>query len=80
MQRRGQYHHYIQPVSLPYEPTFTLTQHKQDQLAEIVKVIREIADPVKIILFGSHATDNWVEGEYEEGWATYSYISDYDKV
>lgn len=55
-----------------------LPEHKQNELAEIVKVIREIADPAKIILFGSHASDKWVEDEYEERGATYSYISDYD--
>ncbi|WP_312790478.1 HEPN domain-containing protein [Sphingobacterium sp.] len=55
-----------------------LPQHKQKELAEIVKVIFEVADPAKIILFGSHASDKWVEDEYEERGATYSYISDYD--
>lgn len=55
-----------------------LPQNKQDELAEIVKVICEVADPAKIILFGSHASDKWVEDEYEERGATYSYISDYD--
>ncbi|MNK02889.1 HEPN domain protein [compost metagenome] len=55
-----------------------LPKHKQEELAEIVKVIREIADPAKIILFGSHTSDKWVEAEYEEKGATYSYISDYD--
>lgn len=55
-----------------------LPQHKQDELAEIVKVIREVADPAKVILFGSHTSDKWVEDEYEEKGATYSYISDYD--
>ncbi|PUV21723.1 HEPN domain-containing protein [Sphingobacterium athyrii] len=55
-----------------------LPQHKQNELAEIVKVICDVADPAKIILFGSHASDKWVEDEYEERGATYSYISDYD--
>lgn len=55
-----------------------LPEHKQNELAEIVKVIREVADPAKIILFGSHTSDKWVEDEYEERGATYSYISDYD--
>src|SRR5690606_19607718 len=55
-----------------------LPQHKQEELAEIVKVIREIADPAKIILFGSHTSGKWVEDEYEERGTTYSYISDYD--
>ncbi|MGJ1434425.1 HEPN domain-containing protein [Sphingobacterium siyangense] len=55
-----------------------LPQHKQSELAEIVKVICEVAEPAKIILFGSHTSDKWVEDEYEERGATYSYISDYD--
>lgn len=55
-----------------------LPQYKQDELAEIVKVICEVVEPVKIILFGSHTTDKWVEDEYREKGVTYSYISDYD--
>ena len=55
-----------------------LPEDKQNELAEIVKIIREVADPAKIILFGSHTSDKWVEDEYEERGATYSYISDYD--
>lgn len=55
-----------------------LPENKQNELAEIVKVIREVADPAKVILFGSHTSDKWVEDEYEERGATYSYISDYD--
>jgi len=55
-----------------------LPRHKQDELAEIVKVICEVVNPAKVILFGSHASDKWVEDEYEERGATYSYISDYD--
>lgn len=55
-----------------------LPQHKQNELAEIVKVICEVALPAKVILFGSHTSDKWVEDEYEERGAKYSYISDYD--
>src|SRR5690606_21610402 len=55
-----------------------LPEDKQNELAEIVKIIREVADPAKLILFGSHTSDKWVEDEYEERGATYSYISDYD--
>lgn len=55
-----------------------LPQKKQDELAEIVKIICEVANPAKVILFGSHTSDKWVEDEYEERGATYSYISDYD--
>lgn len=51
---------------------------KQQEIGEIVEIIKEIAKPEKIILFGSHAGDNWVEDEYVEKGATYSYISDYD--
>lgn len=59
-------------------PLSHLPQHKQEELAEIVKVIREIADPAKIILFGSHTSDKWVEDEYIDRGTTYTYISDYD--
>lgn len=55
-----------------------LPQHKQDEIAEIVEIIKEIARPEKIVLFGSHASNKWVEDEYVEKGATYSYISDYD--
>lgn len=55
-----------------------LPQKKQDELAEIVDIIFHIANPTKIVLFGSHTSDKWVEDEYEEKGATYSYISDYD--
>lgn len=55
-----------------------LPQNKQDELAEIVDIICNIADPAMVILFGSHTSDKWVEDEYEERGATYSYISDYD--
>lgn len=55
-----------------------LPENKQEELAEIVRVIREIADPAKIILFGSHTSDKWVEDEYIDRGTTYTYISDYD--
>lgn len=34
-----------------------LPQHKQDELAEIVTVPREVADSAKIILLGGHTSD-----------------------
>lgn len=55
-----------------------LPESKQKELAEIVAIIREIAVPAKVILFGSHTSDKWVEDEYIENGATYAYISDYD--
>src|SRR5690606_16121726 len=61
-----------------YQHLSHLPEHKQNELTEIVKVIREVADPAKVILFGSHTSDKWVEDEYEERGSTYSYISDYD--
>lgn len=55
-----------------------LPEAKQNELAEIVKIIRDVANPVKIILFGSHASGKWVEDDYVEDGVRYSYISDYD--
>lgn len=55
-----------------------LPENKQQELAKIVEIIREIADPARVILFGSHTTDKWVEDEYIDRGTTYSYISDYD--
>lgn len=55
-----------------------LPEIKQKEIAEILKIIKEEANPEKVILFGSHARGNWVEDEYVEYGTRYSYISDYD--
>lgn len=55
-----------------------LPQHKQEQIDKITRIIKEVVDPEKIILFGSYATGNWVEDRYTEGHITFEYISDYD--
>ena len=55
-----------------------LPDHKQQQLKEIAQIIVKAVDPEKVILFGSHATNRWVEHRYEEGGILYEYISDYD--
>lgn len=55
-----------------------LPEEKQKEILEILEIIKEEANPEKIILFGSHTTDNWVEDEYVEDGITFSYISDYD--
>lgn len=55
-----------------------LPEHKQKEIFNILKIIKEEANPEKVILFGSHATGEWVEDEYVEKGATYTYISDYD--
>lgn len=55
-----------------------LPEHKQTQLKEITDIIVKAVSPEKVILFGSHATNKWVEHRYTEGGITYEYISDYD--
>lgn len=52
---------------------------KQEQIKHITEIIREVADPEKIILFGSYAKDEYVEHRYtgRDG-IRYEYISDYD--
>ena len=55
-----------------------LPQHKQEQIDKITRIIKEVVDSEKIILFGSYATGNWVEDRYTEGHITFEYVSDYD--
>lgn len=55
-----------------------LPESKQKEIAEILEIIKEEARPEKVILFGSHASEKWVEDEYVEDGVRYSYISDYD--
>jgi len=55
-----------------------LPENKQKEIAEILAIIKEEAQPEKVILFGSHTGNNWVEDEYVEDSITFSYISDYD--
>jgi HEPN domain-containing protein/predicted nucleotidyltransferase len=56
-----------------------LPQIKQEQILQIVAIIKEVAAPEKIILFGSYAKGNFVEHRYtgRDG-ILYEYISDYD--
>ena len=60
-------------TSLSYLP-----QTKQDQILHIVEIIKTVANPDKIILFGSHATNTWVEDQYYEKGTHLEYISDFD--
>lgn len=72
---------YIQNFSYLYlmNPNLShLPESKQKDIAEILGIIKEEAKPEKVILFGSHAPDHWVEDEYVEDGVRYSYISDYD--
>lgn len=55
-----------------------MPESKQKEIAEILEIIKEEANPEKVILFGSHAKGTWVEDEYVEDGIRFSYISDYD--
>jgi len=56
-----------------------LPQIKQEQILQIAEIIKEVAAPEKIILFGSYAKGKYVEHRYtgRDG-ILYEYISDYD--
>lgn len=56
-----------------------LPENKQQQIFQIVEIIKEVAVPEKIILFGSYAKGKQVEHRYigRDG-IQYEYISDYD--
>jgi uncharacterized protein len=45
---------------------------KREQLAAVVAILREVAEPEMIVLFGSHARGNWVD-DFQTG-----YRSDFD--
>jgi len=60
-------------TSLSYLP-----QTKQDQVLQVVDIIKQVAGPEKIILFGSYATGTWVEDTYFENGTRYEYNSDFD--
>src|SRR5690606_25758994 len=51
---------------------------KQRDILEILEIIKEIALPEKVILFGSFARGDWVDDEYVEDGIMYSYKSDFD--
>ena len=55
-----------------------LPSDKREEILEILEIIKEVALPEKVILFGSFARGDWVDDEYQEGGATYSYRSDFD--
>jgi HEPN domain-containing protein len=56
-----------------------LPKIKQEQILQIAAIIKEVATPEKIILFGSYAKGNFVDHKYtgKDG-IIYEYISDYD--
>jgi uncharacterized protein len=55
-----------------------LPPEKQTLIKNITSVIVEKIDPEKVILFGSYATDKWVEDENMEDGRLFEYRSDYD--
>lgn len=55
-----------------------LPVEKQNEILQALEIIKQEAEPEKVILFGSHATGKWVDSSYVEDGVTLSYISDYD--
>jgi len=55
-----------------------LPESRQEQIREIITVIKDFVDPDKIILYGSRASGKFVEDSYEKNGIIYYYISDYD--
>lgn len=55
-----------------------LPKHKQEEIAKAMDIILEVANPEKVILFGSFAKGKWVDDITVEGGVTYHYQSDFD--
>lgn len=56
-----------------------LPENKQNEIRRIAEIIREVANPEMIVLFGSYAKGTFVEHRYRAQDGTeYEYISDYD--
>ncbi|MGK7391826.1 MAG: HEPN domain-containing protein [Candidatus Cyclobacteriaceae bacterium M2_1C_046] len=55
-----------------------LPKEKRVEILQILQIIKQEANPDKVILFGSHASGSWVEDEYIEDGIRFNYISDYD--
>ena len=55
-----------------------LPQTKQEQILQIVEIIKEVASPEKVILFGSYATGKYVADSYLENVTRFEYVSDFD--
>src|SRR3546814_10245709 len=55
-----------------------LPEEKQKEIVAALKVIKEVANPAKVILYGSFANNEWVDdADYING-VELSYKSDYD--
>jgi uncharacterized protein len=66
-------HNPLMKTSLSHLPS-----EKQEQILAITEIIQRTVNAEMIILFGSYATNSWVEDRYVEDGITYEYISDYD--
>ena len=55
-----------------------LPVEKQEELQEILRVIKERIAAGIVILFGSFARGDWVDDKYKENGTTYEYKSDFD--
>lgn len=56
-----------------------MPEYKQKEIAELVELVKQIINPEKIILFGSHARGKQVNDEYiSRNGMRQSYDSDYD--
>ena len=55
-----------------------LPKTNQEQILQIVEIIKEVIAPEKIILFGSYAKGRQVNHKYVSNGTVYEYISDYD--
>lgn len=51
---------------------------KQDEIAKALDIILEVANPEKVILFGSYAKGKWVDDITVEDGVTFVYRSDFD--
>lgn len=65
--------HCILKTSLEHLP-----ENKQEELRLLKKIITNDHDVHMLILFGSFATNTWVDDLYEEEGIVYSYQSDFD--
>ncbi|MEB2778599.1 HEPN domain-containing protein [Algoriphagus sp. D3-2-R+10] len=55
-----------------------LPPKKQDEIAKALDIILEVANPEKVILFGSYAKGKWVDDITVEDGVTFVYRSDFD--
>jgi uncharacterized protein len=55
-----------------------LPEYRRKEIEKALQIIVETVSPEKVVLYGSHATGEWVEDRYVEGHILYDFESDYD--